>query len=105
MELVIEKLDEVWTADEQKLGLAQHLYFREEGIDPLLQLYESYIEVENYEFGEVFYVPFDFVISRSDEEARIHLSATFAEALSHTWARMPHFVALGEGRKEDLPED
>ena len=104
MELVIGKLDEVWTTDEQKLGLAQHLYFREEGIDPDLQFYESYIEVENYDWGSVFYVPTDFVSGRSDQDHRIRLSVTFSEALEQTWTRMPHFVAHGEGRKEDLPE-
>ena len=104
MDLIIGKLDEIWTADEEKLGLAQHLYYREEGIDPDLQLYESYIEIENYELGDVFYVPSDFVSGRSDEDHRIRLSVTFSEVLKPTWTRMPHFVAHGEGRKEDLPE-
>lgn len=104
MEVVIGKLDEIWTVDDKKLGLAQHLYIREEGIDPDLQYYESYIEVENYDIGEVFYVPLDFVDRRSDADKRVYLNVAFSVALEQTWTRMPHFVALGEGRKEELAE-
>lgn len=51
MELEIKKLDEVWTADSQKLGLAQYLFHRTKEIDPDLQYYASYLEVEDYQFG------------------------------------------------------
>ncbi len=67
MDLDIKKLDEVWTADAKKLGLAQQLFHRQDEVNPDLQLYASYLEVENFEYGEVFYVPTDFVADRAAE--------------------------------------
>lgn len=105
MEIGIRKLDEVWSSDEKLFGLAQHIFMREEGADPDLLLYEGYLEVENYDLGEIFYVPLDFIASRDDKEEKVLVSATFTEALRQTWTRIPHFVARGAGRKEELLAD
>ena len=63
------KLDEVWTSDSQKLGLAQRLFHRTEGVEPANLLYESYLEVENFELGSTYFVPTDF-IEESEEDLR-----------------------------------
>lgn len=101
----IKKLDEVWSTDQKLLGLAQTLHVREEGVDPELQLFGAYLQVENYDLGEIFYVPTDFITSRIDANKKIVVSATFTEALRKTWTRMPDFVAQGNGQKVDLPKD
>ena len=104
MELNINKLEEVWTADEKKLGLAQNIYHRLDDINPDLQLYASYLVVENYEFGEVFYVPTDFISEPQEESQRLILSLTRDQILNRTWFRMPNFVASDQARKESLGE-
>ena len=104
MEIDIRKQDEVWTTDEQKLGVAMQLFHRTDEINPSLQLYASYLEVENFEYGEVFYVPTDFITEREEESGRVMLGKERNEAMQLTWFRMPEFVAHGQYRKEVLPE-
>ena len=104
MELNVNKLDEVWTADEKKLGRAQNLFHRLDDINPDLQLYASYLVVENYEYGEVFYVPTDFFSEPQEESQRLTLSLTRDQILQRTWFRMPNFVASDLARKESLDE-
>jgi hypothetical protein len=104
MELDIHKLDAVWTSDEKRLGLAQHLFHREHDINPDLQLYASYLEVGNYDYGEVYYVPTDFIAGQESHTGNIKLSVSFDHALKRTWFRMPEFVARGEARQQQLPE-
>lgn len=104
MEIDIKKQDEVWTADEQKLGVAIQLFHRTDEINPLLRLYASYLEVGNLEYGEIFYVPTDFITQRHEDSGRLLLSKERNEAMQLTWFRMPEFVAHGHYRKEGLPE-
>ena len=100
----IKRRAEVWTADEQKLGLAQYLYHRTEDINPALQLYASYLEVEDFAYGATFYVPTDFLAEDETAPGRLVLSKTRAEAMQRTWFRMPEFVVRGQSRKEALPD-
>lgn len=104
MGIEIKKLDEVWTADEQKLGIAQSLFHRTDDADPALQLYETYLEVGDFNFGESFYVPIDFIANRQADAKRVELSKKRDEAMQLTWFRMPNFIAQGHYRKEALPE-
>ena len=67
MELEIKKLDTVWTSDQKKLGLVQNLFHREDEVDPDLLLYATYLEVSNYDYGEIYYVPTEY-ISEQDQE-------------------------------------
>ena len=99
----IKKLDEVWTADEKKLGLAQQLFHRQDEVNPDLQLYASYLEVENFEYGEGFYIPTDFITGRDPELGRLLLSVTIDQVMNHTWFRMPDFVAHKLYNQELLP--
>ena len=100
----IKLRDEVWTTDEQQLGIAQAPFHRTGDVNPALQLYATYLEVGNFDYGEVFYVPTDFIADRQADTGRIALSKKRNEAMQLTWFRMPDFVAHGEFRKEELPE-
>jgi hypothetical protein len=104
MGIEIHLRDEVWTADEKRLGLAQALYHRTGDADPELQLYATYLEVGDFEYGETFFVPTDFITDSRAGAKRIALSKKRDEAMLHTWNRMPDFVAHGQYRKEALPE-
>jgi hypothetical protein len=103
MGIEIRKLDEVWTADGKRLGIAQHLFHRIDDANPALQLYASYLGVEDLDLGKEFYVPLDFVAGRQAETGRIDLTKKFGEAMQLTWYRMPAFIAQGEYRREELP--
>ena len=103
MELSINKFEEIWTADDKKLGLAQYIFHRQDEINPDLQLYASYLEVENFEYGEAFFVPLDFISDRDPDSGKISLTVSYDEAMKRTWFRMPDFVIHGESPKEELP--
>jgi len=104
MNLNIHKLEEVWTADGKKLGLAEKIYHRVKAAEPELELYESYLEIENFELGSSFFVPFDFIRNDEVQTERIELAVTFDDVHRNTWTRMPFFVAHGEAREEALSE-
>ncbi|MGD2050314.1 MAG: hypothetical protein PVH03_12495 [Chloroflexota bacterium] len=103
MEDSINKLEEIWTAEDKKLGLAKYLYHRQSEINPKLQLYARYLEVENFEYGDDYYVPTDFIEGRDPESGKIRLSLSFDEVMKRTWFRMPDFIAHGDCRREELP--
>jgi hypothetical protein len=102
MNLKINKFDEIWTADRLRLGLAERIYHREEGVNPDLELYSSYLEIDNFDLGYNIYVPLDFI--RDHEAKGIELTVTFEDVQKNTWARTPNFIAHGEARMEELPE-
>jgi len=104
MGIEINLRDEVRTADEQKLGVAQALFHRTGDVDPELQLYATYLEVGDFDYGETFFVPTDFITDSRADTKQIALSKTRDEAITLTWNRMPDFVAHGQYRKEALPE-
>ena len=102
MDLGIKKLEEVWTKDEKMLGLTQGLFHRLEGINPKLQFYGSYLEVESYEYGASYFVPTDFIAPREPDSARIMLTVTLRDVMEHTWFVMPDFIVHGQARREAL---
>ena len=103
MEKNIKKFEETWTADGKKLGLTQSLFHRENEIKPTLQLYASYVEIADFEYGEVFFVPTDFITARDvDDEGGLKLTVKYDEVMNRTWFRMPDFIAFGQSRKEEL---
>jgi hypothetical protein len=104
MKQSIKKLEEVWTADNQKLGLAQNLYHRKEDINPDLQLYASYLEVGDYDLGLDFFIPTDFIQGRDKESGKTMLSTSKQQVMKRTWFRMPDFIAQGKAQKESLAE-
>lgn len=103
MEDSIKRFEEIWTVEGKKLGLAKYLYHRQSEINPKLQLYARYLEVENFEYGDDYYVPTDFIEGRDPESGEISLSVSFDEVMRRTWFRMPDFIAHGDSRREELP--
>ncbi len=101
MEPNIKKLEETWTADGKKLGLAQRLFHRENEIRPELQLYATYLGIEDYDFGQAFFVPADYIAAR-DDDGGLKLTVNYDEVMKRTWFRMPDFIAFGQSRKEEL---
>jgi hypothetical protein len=99
----IKKLDEVWTVDQNKLGLAQRLFHRQDEVNPDLQLFASYLEVENFEYGEGFYIPTDFISGHDPESGHLFLTVTRDQVMNRTWFRMPNFIAHQQYDQELLP--
>jgi hypothetical protein len=104
MGIEIKKSDEVWTADGKKLGIVRHLFHRTGEVNPALKLYATYLGVEDFDYGEHFYVPTEFVADRQAEARRIDLSKKRDDAMQLTWFRLPDFIAQGKYREEALPE-
>jgi hypothetical protein len=101
--ITIELNDEVWTSDEVKLGVARRVFFRpEDQVNPADLLYAVYLKVEDFELGEDFFIPTDFVGAR-DEAGRVLLETKMKEVMQRTWSRAPEFVATRLGRSEPLP--
>ncbi|MFN2189144.1 MAG: hypothetical protein ACK2T3_10295 [Candidatus Promineifilaceae bacterium] len=99
----MKKLQTIWTSDDRKLGLAQRLFHRIEGVEPKVLLYGTYLQVENFELGSTYFIPTDFLIEEASEEGKLRVSKTFQEIQQLTWFRMPTFIASGKGREEPLP--
>lgn len=102
MDFSISKLEEIWTADDKKLGVANAVYHRLEGVDPQLKYYASYLHVQNFDYGDDYYIPTDYIKGRDPETHRLTLTTTFHEVLTNTWTRMPEFILHGNGQIEKL---
>lgn len=102
MDFTISKLEEVWTADDKKLGVANAVYHRLEGVNPELKYYASYLHVQNFDYGDDYYIPTDFIDGRDQESGKLSLTKTFQQILENTWTRMPEFILHGNGRIEKL---
>lgn len=104
MEITMKRRDRVFTADGYQLGLARSLHYRpEHEVNVEEQLFPVYLKVENFELGDDFFVPLEYIEDRDPETGAINVDATMKEVLKYTWSRMPEFVALMQGRKELLP--
>ncbi|MFW5940691.1 MAG: hypothetical protein ACOCXI_02740 [Chloroflexota bacterium] len=108
MTITIHKMDEVWTADDFKLGVAHCLYYRpEDQVRPGELLYAAYLEVINYELGDDYYVPLDYIERVNGAESRLQLTVPLKTVMDRTWSRVPDFVANQLGRRVILnyPDD
>jgi hypothetical protein len=104
MTTAIKKLDEVWTSDDVRLGIAHRLFHRSADVNPELQLYGSYLQVKNFDVGDDYYVPTDYIASRDPASGRIRLTVPFQTAMAQTWTRLPQFALTGLARQEELAE-
>lgn len=102
MEFTINKLEEIWTADDKKLGITNAIYHRLEGVNPELGYYASYLHVQNFDYGDDYYIPTEFIKGRDQKTGLIVLEKTFKEILENTWTRMPEFILHGSGQIEKL---
>jgi hypothetical protein len=103
MDVPIKHLEEIWTADGKKLGVAKYLHYRLEGVDPELELYATYLEVEDFEYGTEYFVPTDFLAGRNTNQERVSLTTSLQQVLENTWTRRPDFLLHKAGRTEPLP--
>jgi hypothetical protein len=104
MAIEIRKLDEVWTADDVRLGLAHQLFHRSGDPSPQLRLYATYLQVKNFDFGDAYYVPTDYIAGRDPLTGSVRLTIPFRTVLTETWTRMPQFVLAGLVQREELAE-
>lgn len=102
MDFAIKKLEEVWTADDKKLGVANAIYHRLEGVNAELRYYADYLHVQNFEYGDDYYIPTDFIEGRDETTGQLVLKTTFQKVLEKTWTRMPEFILHGNGQIEKL---
>jgi hypothetical protein len=102
MEDTIQEKDEVWTSDSVKLGVVHALHHRPNEIRPEDQLYGTYLEVYNFEIGDDYYVPLDFIASRDAEQRRLTLAVPMKEVMQRTWSRAPEFVAKAKSHRVSL---
>jgi hypothetical protein len=102
MDFAIKMLEEVWTADDKKLGVANAIYHRLEGVNPKLRYYADYLHVQNFDYGDDYYIPSDFIKGRDEKTGLIVIEKTFQQVLQNTWTRMPEFILHGNGRIEKL---
>lgn len=102
MEDTIQVRDEVWTSDGVKLGIVNALHHRLTEARPEEQLYGTYLEIYNFELGDDYFVPLDFVALRDAEQGRLMLSVPMKEVLQRTWSRAPRFIAAAQSRRVPL---
>lgn len=102
MDFTVSKLEDIWTADDKKLGVANAIYHRLEGVNPELKYYASYLHVQNFDYGDDYYIATDFINGRDSKSNRLTLKVTFQEVLSNTWTRMPEFILHGNCHVEKL---
>ena len=101
----LQAFDEVWSADAQKLGVARRLHFRpEEQVDEGARLYPIYLEVENFELGDDFFIPVRYLEARDPGADSVKVGLKLKTIMNRTMNRMPDFVAKMEGRVEILPK-
>jgi hypothetical protein len=104
--MTVKANEEVWTRDGVRLGAARRWHYRpEEQISPAELLFASYLEVENFELGDVFFVPDVYLTGRDESSGRLLLDATMREVERRTWTRMPDFAARLQGREVLLTEE
>ena len=102
----IKANDEVWTKDGNSLGVARRWHFRpEDQIDPEDRLYAAYLEIENFELGDVLYVPDVYLAGRDEGTGRVMVTVPLKQVMHLTWTRMPDFVAAGRGSEARLGDE
>ncbi len=105
MEHKISYRDEVWSADDKKLGVAKAIHHRPDEPDPELKFYEAYLEVEDFSLGMSYYIPTEYITDRDEDTGQVTVERTQKTVLDNTWSRRPKFVAIGAGRREELPRE
>ncbi len=98
-----KKYDQVVTADDVLLGALLRIHHRQEEINPLLELYASYMEIWSIAYSSHFYVPTDFIDEYDEKADIVYLIATLDEVFEETWDRIPNFIAGRKSKREELP--
>jgi hypothetical protein len=93
MQEKIHQNDRVKTIDGRFLGTATSLHQRQDGINPKLELYATYLKTWNGQIGNWFFIPTDFIQHIDCDTGVVTLSVDFATVQQETWNRLPDFVA------------
>lgn len=103
IEMEIREGDEVVSADGYDLGVARSLHYRPaDEVNADEQLYAVYLKVVNYELGDEFFIPVDFLQMREDKNEPVTLTVPVKFVQRRAWSRAPDFVAHSLGRTERL---
>lgn len=97
-----KKYDKVFTADDIHLGDVLRIHFRQDGVNPELRLYASYLEVWSVEFATRFFVPTDYIDEYDAAAGKIYLTETMQTVQVETWDRTPSFIAGNLSRRQEL---
>lgn len=97
----IQRNEAVYTSDDVLLGNAIAVFRRTDEVNPKMKLYAAYLKVFNFEMGDDFFVPTDFIGERS-ADGRLHLTINMNTVKRETMERMPNFVAFQQGIREEL---
>jgi hypothetical protein len=104
--MAVKVNDEVRTRDGFKLGYARRWHFRpDEDVDPEVLLFAAYLQVENFELGDTFFVPDVYVVGQDDHGDFVLIDATMKQVEQWTWTRMPDFMIRNQGREVLLPAE
>jgi hypothetical protein len=99
----VRKNDKVETTDGRYLGTAFSLHYRQDEVNPELELYAVYLKTWNEQMGDWFFLPTDFIQSADRETNTIKLSVDFATVQKETWSRLPDFIARAHDKEVELP--
>ncbi len=104
-DMQLKKYDKVVTANENVIGELLRIHHRQDGINPELRLYASYLEVWSVELGGHSYIPTDYIDEHDAAARKIYLSVPLETVQKETWDREPDFIASHLSRKEELPTE
>lgn len=92
----------VITSDGMSVGQALAHFERVEGVDPGVKLYAHYLKTFDFDIGDEYYIPAEFV-DRFDEVAgKVILNVPMRKVQTETMMRMPRFIAIGKAKRTDL---
>ncbi len=98
----LRKYANVYTADNQHIGLALRIRHRTADVNPDLKLYAAYLELTSIELGTKTFIPTDFIADYDPGTNRVTLIVPLKTVENETWNREPQFVAAGQGSVEEL---
>lgn len=103
MQIDVKFHDEVVTADNDRLGVAQRLYHYS-GEDFLeTQGFRDFLKVFDFETGDDFYIPTDFLVGRDAAKRAVQLSLTSYDVQQRTFSRKPRAIAYAVAESIELP--
>lgn len=99
----LKKYTEVVSAEGHLIGQAIRYFHRPQSeVNPALQYYGTYLEIQSVELGGTTFIPTDFVAGYDAAANRLTLSADMKMVEDAVWNRIPDFVARGRGAIEEL---
>lgn len=101
---IVRKNISVLTSDGFELGQTHKLYHRLDEAEPELKLFATYLMVVNFDIGDDFYVPTDYVDTAKWDGTAVYLTLSRNEVGQQSLTTLPQFIAAHRFREEKLPE-